>query len=97
MFLKLWAKHVSEQIALNVSKNCVALIRQSSLQPIALSVAHEVCLDANDGREVVNESATASEDIEASDLTDVGMDVYERKSYRDFYLRIILRDQGHRC
>ena len=97
MLLELRTKHVGEQVALNIAENCVALIRQSGLQTISLRVTHEVGLDPDYGSDIVVKLAATTEDVKACDGCQVGVDVYERKSYRHFYLRIILRDQGHRC
>src|SRR5215469_13497828 len=97
MLLELRTKHVGEQVALHIADNCVALIRQSGLQTIALRITHKVGFDPEHRSDIEVKLAATTEDVKASDGCQVGMHIYEGKSYRHFYLRIILRDQGHRC
>jgi hypothetical protein len=97
MLLELRAEHVSKQIALNIPVYYEASIRESGLKTVSLGVTHEICLDSKDRREVIDKSTTTTEDVETGDWCDIGMDVNERESQRDFDLGMILRSHGHRC
>src|SRR5208337_5261480 len=90
--LNLWPEHIGEQIAAHVSQELSVL---NQLLAAALGVAHEIGLYSKQRREVVNESAAATEDVETGDDRLVGVDVNERKTDGYFDFGIFLRECSH--
>lgn len=92
VLLDLGAKHVGEKVAGRSSHDLPVL---TDLLPAALGIAHEVSLDADPRSYVVNESTAATENVEASDASGLGVNVDKGKAHRNFELRHILREGSH--
>src|SRR5271166_3459210 len=92
VLLNLRSEHIGEQVAAHVSQELSVL---SQLLAAALGVAHEIGLYSKQRREVVDESAAATEDVEAGDDRLIGVDVNERKTYWYLELGVFLRERSH--
>src|SRR5664279_4562426 len=95
MLLNLWSEHVGEQIATHVSQELPVL---NQLLAGALGVAHEIGLDAEERRKVIDKTPAATEDVETGEERLIGVDVDERETHRDFELgNFVLSQRSQGC
>ena len=90
VLLDLGPEHVGKQVAAHISQELAVLSKPLAT---ALGVPHEIGLNAEDRADVVDEAAATTEYVEAGQGRLIGMNVNERKTHRDFELRVVLRER----
>src|ERR1700690_4042007 len=92
VLLDLRSEHVGEQVAAHISHELPVLIK---LLAAALGVALEIGLNPKQRREVVNETAAATENVETAEAGHLRVDVNKREPHRYFGFGVFLPERGH--